>query len=120
MRQSTSLRYKQPAVAPNVLLQETLCNSNLNPSVTKRPPTPSTSVAQGTLPLAAHNNKSTYASILRAKPTTCEAEELFTAEELVNLTLELVTNLAKCKTKGEQFQVVSNLAFKFVYPHHGP
>lgn len=41
--------------------------------------------------------------------------DLFTAEELLQLTMTLITDLSKCRTKIEQFQVVSNIAIKFVY-----
>ena len=40
---------------------------------------------------------------------------LFSFEELKNLTLDLISNLRKCKTREEQFQVVTNLACKFLY-----
>ena len=36
-------------------------------------------------------------------------------EELKNLTFELISNLRKCKSREEQFEVVTNLAYKFLY-----
>lgn len=40
---------------------------------------------------------------------------LFSFEELKNLTFELISNLRKCKSREEQFEVVTNLAYKFLY-----
>lgn len=40
--------------------------------------------------------------------------DLFTIEELKEITIELITNLKSCNTKLEQFNVISNLAFKFL------
>ena len=40
--------------------------------------------------------------------------DLFTLEELKDLTIELITNLKNCKTKTDQFDVVTKLAFKFL------
>lgn len=39
---------------------------------------------------------------------------LFTLEEIKNLTLELIVNLKKCKDKSEQFEVITTLACKFL------
>lgn len=41
--------------------------------------------------------------------------ELFTMDELLQISSELITNLAKCTNKIEQFQVISQLVIKFVY-----
>lgn len=41
--------------------------------------------------------------------------ELFTAEELLKLSTELINNLYKCRNKSEQFKVIVDLATKFVY-----
>lgn len=40
---------------------------------------------------------------------------LFSIEEMKNLTIELISNLSKCKTKSDQFEVITSLAFKFLY-----
>lgn len=40
--------------------------------------------------------------------------ELFSIEEIKNLTLELITKLKNCKSKAEQFEVITNLAVKFL------
>lgn len=41
-------------------------------------------------------------------------QDLFSFEELKTLTVELITNLSKCKTRSDQFEVITNLAFKFL------
>lgn len=46
-------------------------------------------------------------------PTT--SNELFSPEELIKITTELITKLRLCKTKEEQFQVVTTLAIQYVY-----
>lgn len=81
-------------------------------------PKPSTS--QATTSTNTTSNKTSYASVLIAQPVAQNHKELISAEEFVKLTMKLIHNLSNCKTRSEQFQVVSNLAFKFVYPHHGP
>ena len=40
--------------------------------------------------------------------------ELFSAQHLQILTLELINNLKNCKCKLNQFNVITNLAFKFL------
>lgn len=40
--------------------------------------------------------------------------DLFSVEELMSLTRELVHNLKSCKTKTDQFHVITTLAFKFL------
>lgn len=42
------------------------------------------------------------------------SNDLFTLEEIKNLTLELITNLRNCKNKSDQFEVITNLACKFL------
>ena len=40
--------------------------------------------------------------------------DLFTLQEVKNITLELITNLRNCKSKVEQFEVITSLAIKFL------
>lgn len=40
---------------------------------------------------------------------------LFSFEEMKNLTFELIASFKNCKTREEQFGVVTTLAFKFLY-----
>lgn len=47
-------------------------------------------------------------------PNNTGSSELFTLEEIKNLTLELITNLRSCKCKADQFEVITNLACKFL------
>lgn len=49
-----------------------------------------------------------------SKPNNSGDSNLFSFEELKNLTFELITNLRGCKSREEQFQVVTNLACKFL------
>lgn len=41
-------------------------------------------------------------------------EELFTPQQLLELTTELISNLKACRTKLDQFQVITRLAIKYV------
>ena len=41
-------------------------------------------------------------------------DELFSAQQLQILTTELINNLRSCKSKLDQFNVITNLAFKFL------
>lgn len=40
---------------------------------------------------------------------------LFSIEEIKNLTLELISNLKRCKSRADQFEVITSLACKFLY-----
>ena len=40
--------------------------------------------------------------------------ELFTIPELQSLTMDLINNLRNCRTKLDQFEVITNLACKFL------
>lgn len=40
--------------------------------------------------------------------------ELFTLEEIKSLTFDLIRNLSNCKTKADQFEVITSLACKFL------
>lgn len=42
------------------------------------------------------------------------SSNLFSPEEIKNLTLELITNLRNCRSKADQFEVITNLACKFL------
>lgn len=42
------------------------------------------------------------------------ATDLFSIEEIKNLTFELINNLRSCKNKSDQFVVITNLACKFL------
>lgn len=42
-------------------------------------------------------------------------EELFTPQQLLELTTELISNLKACRTKMDQFQVITKLAIKYVH-----
>lgn len=47
--------------------------------------------------------------------TTQTSNELFTVEEISQLTLDIVSKLKSCKTKDEQFYVITQLATKYLY-----
>lgn len=47
--------------------------------------------------------------------TTQSTNELFTVEEISQLTLDIVSKLKSCKTKDEQFYVITQLATKYLY-----
>lgn len=40
--------------------------------------------------------------------------DLFSIEELKNITLELISLLKNCKSKSDQFQAITTIAFKFL------
>ena len=76
-------------------------NYNVNfPNVLNQSETPNTSIIGNSLPYSQNFNNN---------------NNLFSFEELKNLTFDLISNLRKCKTREEQFQVVTNLACKFLY-----
>lgn len=43
------------------------------------------------------------------------SSNLFSIEEISHLTLEIISNLKPCKSKDEQFQVITQLAVKYLY-----
>ena len=47
--------------------------------------------------------------------TENQNNNLFSFEELKNLTVELISNLSKCKSRADQFEVITSLACKFLY-----
>ena len=60
-------------------------------------------------PNAANNNASNSFS-----DNDRENNVLFTIEELKSITIELIKNLKCCKSKEDQFNVITTLAFKFL------
>lgn len=44
-----------------------------------------------------------------------KSNDLFSIEEIKNLTLELISSLKKCRSKADQFEVITSLACKFLY-----
>lgn len=49
------------------------------------------------------------------KDQNTNTSNLFSPEEIKNLTLELITKLQGCKSKADQFEVITSLACKFLY-----
>lgn len=66
------------------------------------------------------NNRQPQQSVLTnwnnvVRSGNCEPEnDLFSIDELKNITLELITSLKNCKSKSDQFHVITNIAFKFL------
>lgn len=50
-----------------------------------------------------------------AQQTKNANNDLFSVDELRNLTCELISKLKNCKSRAEQFGVITDLAFKFLY-----
>lgn len=113
MRKTTSQRKMANIVSPSMYTQHNQQSSNTNVSTAnqlrQQPPQPAPTTSTSLVPPSTSVNRSqtTYASIVSPQPILPNNEEL-------------ITNLSSCKTRSEQFLVVSNLAFKFVYPNHGP
>lgn len=42
-------------------------------------------------------------------------QDLFSEQEFMNLTIEMISKLRACKSREQQFTVITQLAFKFVY-----
>lgn len=61
-----------------------------------------------------NNNNSNYNNTNFASNTTSNSGELFSAQELQALALELINNLRNCKSKYDQFEAISCLACKFL------
>lgn len=59
------------------------------------------------------SRRSSFANNFTMRPQN--TEDLFTADQLIKLSTELIGNLAKCKTKADQYQVIVELAAKFLY-----
>lgn len=62
-------------------------------------------------------NLGSWSNVLRSnisKPTTSSKEDLFSIEQLQSLTLELINGLKNCKTKADQFNVITSIALKFL------
>lgn len=126
MRKSTSVHQKLRTASSIVNNQNspqmfnTISSKSNQHKPPPRQPEPQTSTSSAT-PLTSRMSPSiSYANIVNGQPNIQAKDELFSTEELIQLTTELINNLTNCKTRCEQFQVVSNLAFKFVYSHHGP
>lgn len=52
-----------------------------------------------------------YANVVANNDPT---NNLFSIDQLKDITFELINNLKNCTTKIEQFEVISSLAFKFL------
>lgn len=48
-------------------------------------------------------------------PGNVDSEQLFSLQEINSLLNEMLTDLSRCRSKAEQFQVITNLALKYVY-----
>lgn len=124
MRLATSTRNYQksssnvPNVRGIVTSRTTASSSSSSATINQRPiPTRITSPTSDSTP------RPSYENILSSQPEQIlhSNEDLFTAEELIELTMTLITDLSRCRTKDEQIRAVSNLAIKFVYTkYHGP
>lgn len=61
------------------------------------------------------SSSDSYANVVRSNSTTPNtSNDLFSFNELKMLTLELIENLKSCKSKSDQFSVITNLDFKFL------
>lgn len=54
-------------------------------------------------------------SLTSVKNRETSDEQLFSVNELLNITKELISSLRKCKDKYDQLQVITELAVKYVY-----
>lgn len=61
-----------------------------------------------------HNNNNNYNSA-QGNPHNNNNLSLFSQEEFMELTMEMISKLSSCKTREQQFGVITQLAFKFVY-----
>lgn len=73
----------------------------------------------GTWPYTNNNNNSLRSvnnnnNVQFPLNNTPDSGELFSIQEMQALTLELITNLKNCKNKFDQFEVITNLACKFL------
>lgn len=129
MRLETSGRYKQHQT-PNRNTASHQASSNTQPQQNNvnRPnawsslfknfsqPPPSSSPPP---PPPAHNLSNLHQSPANTTGSSHQQHQqnndLFTMEELINISNELINELSKCTTKIQQFQVVNQLAIKFVF-----
>lgn len=94
--------------APRRRIREFNGNYNNNFPNTLRQSTP-TSTRNWQAPKTATNNFSS-----NSPNNNGGSADLFSIEEIKNLTLELITNLRNCKDKAQQFEVITSLACKFL------
>lgn len=79
-------------------------NSFPNTLRQSEPTTPNNWVARNDIHHSSSYNSNTFTG----------SNDLFSPEEIKCLTLELITNLRNCKNKADQFEVITNLACKFL------
>lgn len=60
-----------------------------------------------------HHNNSNHGHTYEQN-TTANADQLFSIQELQKITVNLITKLRYCKSKLDQFEVITNLAFTFL------
>lgn len=65
------------------------------------------------LPVRKEQKFSSWLSGLNPQPKQTN-NDLFSTQELLELTTELITNLQNCRTKMDQFQVITQLAIKYI------
>lgn len=63
-----------------------------------------------------YNNRFSYKNINNQNRgnTTTNTDELFSIEEVQQITLELIARLRNCKNKLDQFEVITSIASKFL------
>lgn len=61
------------------------------------------------------NNNNTFNNARDSAHNNNISHSLFSEEEFMTLTMEMISKLSSCKTREEQFGVITQLAFKFVY-----
>lgn len=93
-------------------------SSNEYPSLPRNQPAPGNSFVN-----SRQSYPTSYASVLKC-PTlenkfsnNSNSQNLFSFQEITSLVEEVVEGLENCKTRKEQFNVITSLAIKYVYSH---
>lgn len=100
-------RYSRPTRQSN---PQARANNAQNVNIQSHYPSTSNSFANV---VRANNTTQNITTSNNATPNNA-SNDLFSLEELKTLTFELIENLKNCKTKSDQFNVITNLAFKFL------
>lgn len=138
MRQTTSGRFKKTPINPGFNNQQHLLDNRSFPNLslpkqslqstwsstvmTSQPKPPAVTQpqrAQSPQPSTSgtHNKYNPQHSSLNNQLNT----ELFSIDELITISNTLIMELSKCKTRADQYNVLTKLAFQFVYGvNNGP
>lgn len=92
--------------------------SSVQHSQSQNCPLPATTNIHNSQQLSSPPNAAFNPNWRPSMPNNSVANELFSEQEITNLTLDIVNGLKNCTNKNEQFNVIAQLAIKYLYSNY--